>query len=205
MQNIGAYGVELADRFDSLTAWDTTDDTTRRFLCNDLGFSYRQSMLKQTGGRYIVLDVTLALPAPWKPILSYPGLDDLPADADADTIHARVVNVRRSKLPDWRLIGNAGSFFHNPIVSADVADRIAGVPRWAQPDGRVKLSAAWLIDTCGFKGSRAGNAGVYDKHALILVNHGGATYGEVAGLATNIRNTVAERFGVSLTQEPLEL
>ena len=205
VQNIGAYGVELADRFESLTVWDTVDNERRRFSKQDCRFSYRQSFFKQAGGRYIVLDVTFALPARWTPTLSYPPLDKLAPGVGAPEIEAQVLAVRRSKLPDWRVLGNAGSFFHNPIVSPERADTIPGVPRYPQPDGSVKLSAAWLIDSCGLKGTREGNAGIYANHALIIVNHGGATYADVSRLASRVKETVAGRYGVMLTQEPLEL
>ena len=205
VQNIGAYGVELADRFESLTVWDMTDRRRRAFGRNDCAFAYRQSRFKQAPGRYIVLDVTLALPADWTPVLTYPPLDKLSAGTNAAEIHQHVLAVRASKLPDWRVLGNAGSFFHNPIVTPAVADAIPGVPRYPQPDGTIKLSAAWLIDSCGLKGAREGNAGVYDKHALVLVNHGGATYADISRLAARVRETVHARYGVALTQEPLEL
>ncbi len=205
VQNIGAYGVELADRFESLTVWDLADSQRRTFTRDDCAFAYRQSRFKQEVGRYIVLDVTLVLPAQWTPVLSYPPLDKLPPGVNAAEIHQQVLAVRGSKLPDWRVIGNAGSFFHNPIVTPAVADTIAGVPRFPQPDGTVKLSAGWLIDSCGLKGTREGNAGIYEKHALVLVNHGGATYSDISRLATRVRDTVRSRYGVSLTQEPLEL
>ncbi|KFL28474.1 hypothetical protein JP74_00820 [Devosia sp. 17-2-E-8] len=205
VQNIGAYGVELAERLDSLVVWDLVDRQRRRLSAQDCEFSYRQSLFKRSGNRFLVLEATFALPDTWAANLSYPGLDSLPADADAATIHERVLAVRGAKLPNWRLLGNAGSFFHNPIVRPDVADGIANVPRYPQRDGTVKLSAAWLIEACGLKGVREGQAGVYDRHALILVNHGGATYAEIAGLASRIVNTVRERFGVALVQEPIEL
>jgi UDP-N-acetylmuramate dehydrogenase len=205
VQNIGAYGVELADRFESLTVWDLHDAQRRTFTRDDCAFAYRQSRFKREAGRYIVLDVTLALPAQWTPVLTYPPLDKLPPGVNAAEIHQHVLAVRASKLPDWRMLGNAGSFFHNPIVTPAIADTIPGVPRFPQPDGTVKLSAGWLIDSCGLKGTREGNAGIYDKHALVLVNHGGATYADIAGLAARIQDTVHARYGVTLTQEPLEL
>lgn len=205
VQNIGAYGVELADRFEGLTVWDLADGARRRFNREDCAFSYRQSRFKAEAGRYIVLDVTLALPSAWRPVLTYPPLDKLSTGADAAEIHQQVLAVRGSKLPDWRVLGNAGSFFHNPVVSAETADRIPGVPRYPQPDGSVKLSAAWLIDSCGLKGAREGHAGIYEKHALIIVNHGGATYADVSRLASRVRDTVRDRYGIVLTQEPLEL
>lgn len=205
IQNIGAYGLELADRFLSLTAWDSVDHKERVFERDECQFSYRQSLFKQAGGRFIVLDVTLALPQEWVPVLSYAGLDNLPADVDAAAVMERVLAIRRSKLPDWHVLGNAGSFFHNPVVQPAVADGIAGVPRYPQPDGRVKLSAAWLIDACGLKGHQEGQAAVHKDHALIIVNRGGATYGDVHKLASTIKHAVEERFGVVLTQEPIEL
>jgi len=205
IQNIGAYGIELADRMQSLTAWDTLEQRERRFDNAECQFSYRQSMFKQAGGRYIVLDVTFALPDAFVPNLSYPGLDSLPADASAQAIMERVVAIRSAKLPNWRLLGNAGSFFHNPIVTPAIADSIAGGPRYPQADGRVKLSAAWLIDACGLKGHQEGRAGIYRDHALIIVNHGGATYADVSRLAGKVRRDVQDRFGVALTQEPIEL
>ena len=205
VQNIGAYGVELADRFESLTVWDMVDNQRRTFTRDDCAFSYRQSRFKQAAGRYIVLDVTLALPARWTPVLTYPPLDKLPPGTDAAEIHQHVLAVRASKLPDWRVLGNAGSFFHNPIVTPAVAAAIPGVPAYPQPDGTVKLSAAWLIDSCGLKGTREGNAGIYEKHALVLVNHGGATYADISRLSSRVKETVHTRYGVTLTQEPLEL
>lgn len=205
VQNIGAYGVELADRFESLTVWDLTDRQRRTLGRDDCAFSYRQSRFKQAAARYVVLDVTLALPARWTPVLTYPPLDKLPAGTSAAEIHQHVLAVRASKLPDWRMLGNAGSFFHNPIVTPAIADAIPGVPRFPQPDGTVKLSAAWLIDSCGLKGTREGHAGIYEKHALVLVNHGGATYADISRLSARVKQTVQDRYGVLLTQEPLEL
>jgi UDP-N-acetylmuramate dehydrogenase len=203
VQNIGAYGLELADRFHSLLALDLVERRIRRFDGPQCDFAYRNSVFKASDGRYVVLEVTLALPRNWQPVLGYAGLRDLPPDSTAETIMREVMAIRASKLPDWRVEGNAGSFFHNPVVPAAVADAIEGGPRFPHPDG-VKLSAAWLIDACGFKGHRHGNAGVSERHALVLVNRGGATYAEIAGLAAEIREAVQTRFGVTLTQEPLE-
>lgn len=205
IQNIGAYGLEIADRFHSLTAYDLVEGGLRVFTKAECGFAYRQSVFKQTEGRYVVMLVTFALPKVWKPVLGYAGLGDRPADVDAATVMERVAEVRKSKLPDWREIGNAGSFFHNPVVTTAVADGINGVPRYPQADGTVKLSAAWLIDACGLKGHRDGPAGVYEKHALILVNHGGAAYSDIARIAGVVRDAVHAKFGIVLTQEPLEL
>jgi UDP-N-acetylmuramate dehydrogenase len=206
IQNIGAYGCELVERFASLEALDTLDGTIRRFDRDECGFSYRQSVFKRTPGRFVVLSVILALPTDWRPNLAYPGLNDLPADVDAQTVMQAVVAVRGRKLPDWRKTGNAGSFFHNPIVEASVADALAAAhpeaPRYPGSDGRVKLSAAWLIERCGFKGYRLGGAGISEQHALVVVNNGGATQQQISDLAALIVETVRTRFGVELVQEP---
>ncbi|PZP40159.1 MAG: UDP-N-acetylenolpyruvoylglucosamine reductase [Pseudomonas fluorescens] len=204
IQNIGAYGVELKDRFHELTAYDTVAGVVRTFDKDACVFGYRQSYFKSVPGQFVVLDVTLALPKNWQPVLGYAGLGDLDG-APAPEIMNRVADVRRSKLPDWRVFGNAGSFFHNPVVGAEVAAKIEGVPVYPQSDGRVKLSAAWLIEACGLKGYRDGPVGVYDKHALILVNHGGAAFSDIARLTAKIQSEVRARFGVELVREPLEI
>lgn len=205
VQNIGAYGLELKDRFHSLTAYDIRERALRSFSSEDCGFRYRHSIFKEKRDRYIVTDVTFALPKKWLPVLSYSGLDVLTPDADAAAIMNRVLALRGSKLPDWRSLPNAGSFFHNPVVTATAAGHIEGGPHFPQPDGRVKLSAAWLIEACGLKGVRQGQAGIYEHHALIVVNHGGATYRDIAALSSRVKKEVFERFGVELTQEPIEL
>lgn len=205
VQNIGAYGLELKDRFHSLQAYDTVERKLRSFNLDDCAFKYRHSVFKDHPGRYIVTEVTFALPKEWHPVLNYSGLDTLPAHSNAETIMRHVLALRSSKLPDWRELPNVGSFFHNPIVSTDTADAIVGSPRYAQADGRVKLSAAWLIDQCGLKGVREGQAGIYDQHALIVVNHGGATYTDIAALTSRIKEAILTRFGIELTQEPIIL
>lgn len=206
IQNIGAYGLEVAERMQSLTAYDTETQQTCTFSRDACEFSYRQSMFKRTANRYIVLDVTFALPKKWQPILNYAGLDTLPPDADAGAIRDRVASIRRDKLPDWKVLGNVGSFFHNPIVPAADANKIDGVPKYAQANTTdVKLSAAWLIEACGLKGYRDGAVGTYQGHALIVVNHGGGTYADIARLSDKIKQDVYDRFQVRLTQEPLEL
>lgn len=206
IQNIGAYGLELVDRFHALEAFDTVEGTPVTFDRDACQFAYRQSFFKRTPGRYVVTSVTLAFPNEWKPNLAYPGLSDIPADADARTIMDRVVAVRASKLPDWRVTGNAGSFFHNPIVDASLADAVQAefpqAPRYPAGQGLAKLSAAWLIERAGFKGHRHGHAGVSPNHALVVINHGGATQAEISELAGMIVDAVKARFGITLVQEP---
>lgn len=206
IQNIGAYGVELVDRFHALTAYDTETGELRHFAKDECAFAYRQSFFKRTPGRFIVTSVTLALPMDWRPNLSYPGLNTIAPDADAVEIMRSVAAIRAQKLPDWRVTGNAGSFFHNPIVDAAIADAVQAefpqAPRYPAGEGLAKLSAAWLIERAGFKGHRHGNAGVSPNHALVLINHGGAREGEITELAAQIVEAVRARFGLTLVQEP---
>ena len=205
IQNIGAYGAQLSDFFQSLTAYDLKTGTIETFDAEACRFAYRQSAFKSEPGRYVILTVTLALPRTWKAKRDYAGLDRLPEDAAASAVLDHVVALRASKLPDWHVLGNAGSFFHNPVVSAEAARAFEGAPQYPQADGTVKLSAGWLIEQSGLKGFRLGPAGTYDRHALVLVNHGGATARDIAALATHIRDKVRTRYGVELVQEPIVL
>lgn len=202
IQNIGAYGVELEEVFESLKAYDRETGapvTLDKAACN---FSYRHSHFKDHPGRYIVTQVTLRLPRPWQPVLRYAGLDKLPEPHSPEAIMAEVLAQRGAKLPDWRLLGNTGSFFHNPVVSLDTWESLPEMPGHAHAGG-MKLSAGWLIDQCGLKGTRIGGAGVHEGHALILVNHGKATLPEVQALADLVIRRVRDRFGVTLIQEPI--
>lgn len=205
VQNIGAYGIELADRFHSLTAWDREAGVWRQFGLADCAFAYRDSLFKAANGRFIIAEVTLALPADWAPLLTYAGLDAPPLPATPVAVMERVLALRGSKLPDWRRTGNAGSFFHNPVVAPEVAAKIPGTQGRVQADGRLKLSAAWLIEHCGLKGLRLGPVGVSDLHALVLVNHGGASLADLEQLSARIIETVWRDCGVRLQPEPLVL
>lgn len=205
VQNIGAYGIELQDFFHSLVALDVQTNTVRRFDRAACRFGYRDSMFKRNAGRYIILEVTLRLPRQWQPRVGYGGLDSL-FNASAQHIMEKVLELRSQKLPDWRKQGNAGSFFHNPVVDQARArrlkDQFAHMPLFPAPNKRAKLSAGWLIEQCGLKGARIGGAAMSDKHALVLVNHGDATQSDVANLADLVRTRVQNRFGVELVQEP---
>jgi UDP-N-acetylmuramate dehydrogenase len=221
VQNVGAYGVELQDRFDSLDAIDL--QTGREFTLDaaQCGFRYRDSVFKHIAakegdhglaGRAMILRVRFALPKPWKPVLGYVDLERKmhetgnthPTPRD---IYDWVCAIRSNKLPDPRVIGNAGSFFKNPTVTPeqcqDIIAREPNIVHYPMPDGTVKLAAGWLIDACGWKGKSVGNAGVYEKQALVLVNRGGATGGEVVTLARAIQTSVYERFGIRLEPEPV--
>jgi UDP-N-acetylmuramate dehydrogenase len=213
IQNIGAYGAEIKDVFHSLTVYDTARGELRTMDANACRFGYRDSVFKHPqGASLVVVDVTFALPQAWRPNLRYAELADEVARSGSAAptpqgIGAAVVAIRRRKLPDPAIIGNAGSFFKNPVVSAEHCARLlAAFPalvHHAQPDGSEKLAAGWLIDQCGWKGRSMGAAGVYPKQALVLVNNGGATGADVVRLAQAIRADVHERYGVTLEPEPV--
>ena len=163
-------------------------------------------------GRALILRVRFALPKVWVPVLGYQDLERKIQETgitapDARCIFDWVCEIRRVKLPDPAVMGNAGSFFKNPTVTpeqcADIIARDPKVVHYPMPDGSVKLAAGWLIDACGWKGKTVGQAGVYEKQALVLVNHGGATGGEVVTLAKAIQTSVYERFGIRLEPEPV--
>ncbi|MGC4364980.1 UDP-N-acetylmuramate dehydrogenase [Hydrogenophaga sp. R2] len=221
VQNIGAYGVELQDRFHSLDAVDLHTGEPFTLDAAQCGFGYRDSVFKHApadarslglAGRALITRVRFWLPKPWQPVLGYADIERRMAETgiaspDARTLFDWVVDIRRAKLPDPAVIGNAGSFFKNPTVTPEqCADIIAREPRvvhYPMPDGTVKLAAGWLIDACGWKGRGVGNAGVYERQALVLVNRGGATGGEVMTLAGAIQTSVYERFGIRLEPEPV--
>jgi UDP-N-acetylmuramate dehydrogenase len=211
IQNIGAYGAEVKDAFHSLTAFDFSTGATRTMDAADCRFAYRDSVFKHEEGRGLaVLDVTFALPRAWTPNLRYAELAgelDGIAGPTPRQVSDAVIAVRRRKLPDPAEIGNAGSFFKNPVVSGEHCARLLArspnLVHHLQPDGTEKLAAGWLIDQCGWKGKHLGRAGVYPKQALVLVNNGGASGAEVLALARAIQADVQERFGVLLEPEPV--
>jgi len=225
VQNIGAYGVELQDRFESLDAVDLRTGQTFTLNAAQCAFGYRDSVFKHGGpqsmglkDRAVIVRVRFAVPKLWKPVLGYADIDKKMAEQQCSTPTARqlfdwVCAIRRAKLPDPDVIGNAGSFFKNPTVTveqcADIIARDPKVVHYRMDDGSVKLAAGWLIDSCGWKGKSVGQAGVYEKQALVLVNRGagsdgnGATGGEVMTLAKAIQTSVYERFGIVLEHEPV--
>ena len=213
IQNIGAYGAEIKDTFHCLSAFDTATGTTRTMAAADCRFGYRDSIFKHPeGAGLIIIDVTFALPDAWQPNTRYAELANALVESGFEQptpqqVSDTVVAIRRRKLPDPAVIGNAGSFFKNPVVTgAECAALLAQFPtlvHHAQPDGTEKLAAGWLIDQCGWKGRNLGAAGVYPKQALVLVNNGGATGAEVVALAAAIRADVLQRYGVILEAEPV--
>lgn len=211
VQNIGAYGVELADVFHSLTAYDRQSGEQRIFDGPACVFSYRHSAFKQEPNRFTILSVRLRLPKVWVPNLGFAGLSELAGKAGLTpkNVMERVLALRGSKLPDWRIEPNAGSFFQNPILPAGdaipVLAEFPNAPNFPLPDGKTKLSAGWLIEKSGLKGFRLGPAGISERHALVVVNHGGAEQSDIAALSAHVKKTVKTRFGVQLHEEPIFL
>jgi UDP-N-acetylmuramate dehydrogenase len=213
VQNIGAYGLELADRFDSLDAVDLVTGRTVTLDGAACRFGYRDSVFKQAlAGKSLITRVRLRLPRPWRPVLGYLDLERKLAETgvsqpDARTLFDWVCAIRRAKLPDPAEVGNAGSFFKNPVVTPeqcrDIIGRDPEIVHYPLPDGRVKLAAGWMIDACGWKGKTVGRAGVHDRQALVLVNRGGASGAEVVTLARAIQESVYGRFGIRLEPEPV--
>lgn len=213
IQNIGAYGSEMANFFHSLKAFDFVNGEMMELDKAACGFGYRDSVFKQAlRDRAAILEVTFALPHRWQPNLRYAELaaeiaSRGIAQPTAQEVSEAVIAIRRRKLPDPAQIGNAGSFFKNPVVSAaqraGLLEQYPGLVSYPQADGSYKLAAGWLIDQCGWKGKSLGPAGVHDRQALVLVNRGGATGADVLQVANQITDDVLRRFGVRLEIEPV--
>jgi UDP-N-acetylmuramate dehydrogenase len=211
MQNIGAYGVEIKDVFHSLVALDRQTGELREFSLQDCAFGYRDSVFKHQVGRWLILRVRFKLSfaatlhldyGPVRQRLQEQGIEQ------PTPIHVSraICAIRSEKLPDPAVLGNAGSFFKNPVVSTELAARIKrdhpGLVAYPQADGQVKLAAGWLIEQAGWKGFREGDAGVHALQSLVLVNYGAASGLELLKLAQRIQADILERFGVSLEMEP---
>jgi UDP-N-acetylmuramate dehydrogenase len=225
VQNIGAYGVELQDRFESLDAVDLQTGQSFTLHAAQCAFGYRDSVFKHAAtdsrdlgllGRAIITQVRFRLPKKWQCDVSYLDLTKKQAQYGVaqptpQQVFDWVCEIRRAKLPDPEHLGSAGSFFKNPTVSPEqCADIIAREPKLVHyhlSDGRIKLAAGWLIDACGWRGKSVGNAAVYERQALVIVNKGGrsnpCTGGEVMTLAKAIQTSVYERFGIRLEPEPV--
>ena len=213
IQNIGAYGVEVREHIHAVEAFERATGKLRRMSAGDCGFGYRDSVFKREPQRYVVTAVEFALSRTPRLRLDYAGIGEELAAMGVDgapraaQVAEAVCRIRQRKLPDPAAVGNAGSFFKNPIVPAAQADALkrehSALPVFATGDeGLRKLSAAWLIDACGWKGHRDGDAGVAASHALVLVNHGHATGAQLLDLARRIAASVHDRFGVMLEPEP---
>ena len=211
MQNIGAYGVEIKDVFAGLTALDRESGELRDFSLEDCNFGYRDSLFKQQPGRWLILRVRFTLDraahlhleyGPVRQRLSEQGIEQ-PTPTD---VSRAICSIRSEKLPDPAVLGNAGSFFKNPLVPAAVVTQIKAqhpdLVAYPQADGQMKLAAGWLIERAGWKGFRDGDAGVHKLQALVLVNYGTATGLQLLDLAQRIQKDIAERFHVELEMEP---
>lgn len=210
IQNIGAYGVELERFVVAVQAWDRDAGRLLVLDAEACGFGYRDSVFKRHPDRFVVVGLVLRLARTPDLVLDYAGVrEELERDGVDDPSATDVANaverLRRRKLPDPASLPNAGSFFKNPIVSAATAASMQSLeptmPAWPVKGG-VKLSAAWLLEHCGFKGYREGDAGFAGIHALVLVNYGSATGAELHAVAERARSAVADRFGVMLETEP---
>ncbi len=211
MQNIGAYGVELKDVFHELEAYDIKEKSIVTFTKEDCSFGYRESVFKREyKGRFVILNVTFRLNKQPNFHTEYGAIKgELErmnvSQLSIAAISQAVINIRRSKLPDPTLIGNAGSFFKNPTIDNEhffaLKDTYPNMVGFATNSGKTKLAAGWLIEQCGWKGYRYGDAGCYDKQALVLVNYGKATGKEIYRLSQQIIESVQQKFGVTLERE----
>ncbi|MEN1785078.1 MAG: UDP-N-acetylmuramate dehydrogenase [Bacteroidota bacterium] len=212
IQNIGAYGVELKDVFVSCEAMAVSDQELVAFTAAECDFGYRDSIFKKAlKGKYIIVSVTFTLTKVNHRLQTLYGAieEELVSLAVTEPtirdVSNAVIRIRSKKLPDPKVIGNSGSFFKNPVVSKKTFQNFhkkhADAPFYTLEDGNYKIPAGWLIEQCGFKGKRFGKAGVHDKQALVLVNHGGATGKEILELSQQIQEKVQAQFGIRIYPE----
>ena len=211
MQNIGAYGVEIKEVFYELEAYNLAEKKVFTFTLNDCEFAYRDSVFKNKyKNQFVILTVTYCLNKFPKLNLSYGAIEqELQKmnikEPDIRSVSQAVINIRSEKLPNPATIGNAGSFFKNPIISKSGFENLKinfpGIIGYDNEDGSVKLAAGWLIEQCGWKGFRKGDAGCYFKQALVLVNYGSATGKEIYDLSEEIFQSVKNKFGIELDRE----
>jgi UDP-N-acetylmuramate dehydrogenase len=213
MQNIGAYGVEIKDSFEFLDAYEIATGKIHRFFAADCAFGYRESVFKQKiKNQYVITSVAFRLTKQFVAQTTYGAINEELArlnilEPSAKDVSNAVINIRQSKLPNPKEIGNAGSFFKNPVVSNDTAqkikDKFPDAPIYDSPNSveTKKLAAGWLIEKAGLKGFTQNNHGVHKKQALVLVNYGGATGKEIYDLSTHVIDTIQKLFGVELERE----
>lgn len=217
VQNIGAYGVELAQFVYKVEAWDFERNQLCTFYADECGFSYRDSLFKRSGaGRYLITAVWFLLHTArkWQPEISYGDLAQHTLLQDKERITPQrifdaVVSVRQQKLPDPTVLANAGSFFKNPIVAKahyeKLKERFPELMAYPHGARHYKLAAGWLIDKAGWKGKRVGPVGMHENQALVLVNYGGASAQDVVGLVEQVKSHIKELFDVALEQEPIAI
>lgn len=209
MQNIGAYGTEIKDTFESLEAVEKATGQLRTFTNEECRFGYRESIFKkELKDQYIITSVVFRLNKVPVLNLKYGGVQEALADIESPTIDhvsKAITAIRQSKLPDPAQIGNSGSFFKNPEIPEaqfnKLKEKYPTIPGYPTAAGFIKVPAAWLIEQCGWKGKVMGQTGTYKNHALVLVNHGGATGAEVWQLAMDIQQSVQDRFGITIQPE----
>ena len=210
VQNIGAYGVEAKDLIVKVETLEVETGKERVFGNEACGYAYRESVFKhELKGKYIVTSVTYRLSKHPSYRLDYGNvraeLEKRGCELTLENVRRTIIDIRESKLPDPKVQGNAGSFFMNPIVPRPLFEGLLGkypsMPSYEVDAERVKIPAAWMIDQCGWKGKRMGNAGVHDKQALVLVNCGGATGQEIIALSEEIQRSVFDKFGVRISPE----
>jgi len=211
MQNIGAYGVELESVFDSLEAINMETGETKIFVKDECQFGYRESVFKKDAkGKYCIVSVTLRLNKTPALNISYGAIKDTLKDMNVaqpaiKDVSDAVIKIRTSKLPNPKVLGNAGSFFKNPEISKEQFEKLKSVypdmPNFPAANNHIKIPAAWLIEQCEWKGKRVGNTGSHAQQALVLVNYGNATGNEIKLLSENIQQSVKQKFGIELTPE----
>ena len=209
VQNIGAYVCEAKDAIRRVEMYCVETGAMLTLDAAHCGFGYRESVFKHDlKGRVIITAVEIALTHTPRPRLGYGDVErevEARGGATLRNIREAICAIRRAKLPDPAVLGNAGSFFKNPVVGAAAAERLLAeypdMPHYPAPEGRVKLAAGWLIDRAGMKGRRKGAVGVHERQALVLVNHGGATGGEVIAFAHEVQERVREKFGIEIDTE----
>ncbi|QBA63503.1 UDP-N-acetylmuramate dehydrogenase [Muriicola soli] len=212
IQNIGAYGVELKDHFISCEAMEIETCKLCTFSLEDCDFGYRESFFKQQGkGKYVITSVNFKLTTKDHQLrIGYGTIGEELSNANVlhptiEDISRAVIHIRQRKLPDPAVLGNSGSFFKNPVVQAskyeELKERYPEIPSYRISENEIKIPAAWMIDTCGFKGTRQGDAGVHERQALVLVNYGNASGEEILNLARQIQEKVKLNFGISIHPE----
>lgn len=222
VQNIGAYGVEVKDIIKGVVCYDTVERRSVKFMVNECGYGYRDSIFKNSDRRYIVTAVLFRVRRNYSPQLEYKGVREalgipvdapVPQDLTPTQVREAIIGVRRAKLPDPAETGSAGSFFKNPVVDASTFSRLidivraeygaeAAIPHYVLAGGLVKVPAAWLIDRCGFKGVTEGGAAVYERQPLVIVNAtGSATPRDILALEARIISGVKDKFGIELHPE----
>jgi UDP-N-acetylmuramate dehydrogenase len=209
IQNIGAYGMEIKDVIESVEAYNQLTFEKRTFTNSDCEYGYRNSYFKnEHHDPHIITYITLRLSKNPGFSVNYGNLkEELTKypEVTLETIREAVITIRRQKLPDPEVLGNAGSFFMNPIITAEHFEKLKKqfpeIPSYPASEGKIKVPAGWLIEQCGFKGKNHGSVGVYEKQALVLVNLGDARGDEIALVAESIRTAVKDRFGIELMPE----